>query len=181
MMYKFRMIFNAIVAVPGKKIAILFLFLGIVFMACEKDDICVDGDTPLLLITFYDIDDPAELKEVQSLRVVGLGQASTANTFADRTSLDSIGIPLRPNEQSTSFLFIQNSGESDNLETGNIDTLTFNYSTREVFVSRACGFVANYEDLTDSRTTGSENWIQNIEILRSSVQKLDSAHVKIYH
>lgn len=181
MMSIFQMNFNTIISALVKKGAILLVFLGFIFMACEKDDICVDGDTPLLLITFYDADDPVELKEVQKLRVVGVGQLFTVNTFADRTSLDSIGIPLRPNEQSTSFLFIQNSGEVDNMETGNIDTLTFNYATNEVFISRACGFVANYEDLTDSLSTGSENWIQNIEIVRSSVQKLDSTHVKIFH
>ena len=29
--------------------------------ACEKDDICVDGDTPLLVITFYDYTVPESL------------------------------------------------------------------------------------------------------------------------
>ena len=66
-------------------------------------------------------------------------------------------------------------------ETGNIDTLTFNYATNEVFISRACGFVANYDGLSDELTVESENWIQNIEIVSSLIQKQDSAHVKIFH
>jgi hypothetical protein len=176
------MIFRTLADSMGKSIALLIIFMGIVAGgSCEKDDICVDGDTPLLIITFYDAEEPDELKDVPILRVVGLGQEFTVNTFNDRTSVDSKGIPLRPDQQSTRFLLIQDSDDTDDVETGNPDTLTFNYETREVFISRACGFVANYENLTDALTSDAENWIQNIEVVRSSVQKQDSAHVKIFH
>lgn len=166
-----------------RKIRILILLLAAVisFNACEKDDICVDGDTPLLIIRFYDNDNPGELKAVPNIRVIGLGQNSTVNTIADRTSLDSIALPLRINEPNTGFILISDSADEDDLETGNIDTLTFDYNTLEVFVSRACGFVANYDELGELLTTDSENWIQNIEIVSPLVQKQDSAHVKIFH
>ena len=47
-----------------KKIHIgLLLLLGIIFISsCEKDDICVEGDTPLLVIEFYDAEDTSTLK-----------------------------------------------------------------------------------------------------------------------
>lgn len=160
---------------------VLVCIATIFFIRCEKDDICVDGDTPQLIIRFYDADNTTEFKEVPSLRVVGLGQATTVNTIADRTALDSIAIPLRINELNTGFVLILDSADENEMETGNIDTLTFNYTTKEVFVSRACGFVANYEGLSEELTTESDNWIQNIEIVSSLVQKQDSAHVKIFH
>lgn len=173
---------------PSNKISLkkrltagLVFVLALVFIHCEKDDICVDGNTPLLIIRFYDAESATMLKEVPSLRVVGLGQSSTVNTVADRTSLDSIAVPLRINEATTSFLLIMDSADEDEAETGNIDTLTFNYATNEVFISRACGFVANYDGLSDELTVESENWIQNIEIVSSLIQKQDSAHVKIFH
>lgn len=168
---------------PLKKLIFTgFLFALVVLLThCEKDDICVDGDTPLLIIRFYDADDPATLKEVPSLRVVGLGQTTTVNTITDRSSLDSIGIPLRINEANTSYLLILDSEDEDDLEIGNIDTLTFNYTTNEVFISRACGFVANYDGLADELNVDAENWIQNIEIVSSMIQTQDSAHVKIFH
>ena len=171
------------IKIPLKRlISAGFIFvLAILLTHCEKDDICVDGNTPLLIIRFYDSENTTTLKEVPSLRVVGLGQTTTVNTVTDRSSLDSIAIPLRINEANTSFLLIMDSADEDDVETGNIDTLTFNYSTNEVFISRACGFVANYEGLTDELTVESENWIQNIEIVSSLVQKQDSAHVKIFH
>ena len=166
-----------------EKIRILLLVLIVIisFIACEKDDICVDGDTPLLIIQFYDIENPSELKAVPSLRVIGLGQSSTVNTIADRTSLDSIVLPLRINEANTGFILISDSADEDDLETGNNDTLTFDYSTLEVFISRACGYIANYDDLGELLTPDSENWIQNIEIVSPLIQQQDSAHVKIFH
>jgi hypothetical protein len=166
-----------------KKLSLIWLiFLGSLFyFACEKDDICADGDTPLLIIRFYDAENVTEFKTVPNLRVVGIGQGNPVTTFNDRTTIDSIGIPLRINEPDTGFMLILNSAGEDGAETGNIDTLSFSYDTREVYISRACGFVANYDALTDDLTSGSDNWIQNIEIVSSLVQKQDSAHVKIFH
>ncbi len=166
-----------------EKIRVLLLVLIVIisFIACEKDDICVDGDTPLMIIRFYDNENPSELKAVPSLRVIGLGQSSTVNTFTDRTSLDSIALPLRINEANTGFILISDSADEDDLETGNNDTLTFDYSTLEIFISRACGFIANYDDLGELLTSDSENWIQNIEIVSPLIQQQDSAHVKIFH
>ncbi|MGB5358387.1 DUF6452 family protein [Eudoraea sp.] len=166
----------------GKLRILLFVIIAIIsFIACEKDDICVDGDTPLLIIQFYDNENPSELKAVPSLRVIGLGQSSTVNTITDRTSLDSIALPLRINEANTGFILIADSADEDDLETGNNDTLTFNYSTLEVFISKACGYIANYDDLGEQLTTDNENWIQNIEIVSPLIQQQDSAHVKIFH
>jgi len=166
-----------------EKIRVLLLVLIVIisFIACEKDDICVDGDTPLMIIRFYDNENPSELKAVPSLRVIGLGQSSTVNTFTDRTSLDSIALPLRINEANTGFILTSDSADEDDLETGNNDTLTFDYSTLEIFISRACGFIANYDDLGELLTSDSENWIQNIEIVSPLIQQQDSAHVKIFH
>jgi len=166
-----------------EKIRVLLLVLIVIisFIACEKDDICVDGDTPLMIIRFYDNENPSELKAVPSLRVIGLGQSSTVNTFTDRTSLDSIALPLRINQANTGFILISDSADEDDLETGNNDTLTFDYSTLEIFISRACGFIANYDDLGELLTSDSENWIQNIEIVSPLIQQQDSAHVKIFH
>ena len=148
---------------------------------CEKDDICVEGDTKLLIIRFYDSDNPDQFKPVSDLRVIGLDQENPVDTFTDRSDLDSIAIPLRINEPDTGFQLISDSADEDMMETGNIDTLTFTYTTQEEFVSRACGFIANYTDLQETLTTDSENWIQNIEIISTTVNSQESAHVQIFH
>ncbi|MET7030111.1 DUF6452 family protein [Sediminicola luteus] len=160
--------------------AILLIIIS--FSACEKDDICVDGDTPLLVIGFYDVNDTTTAKKVSKLRVAGMDQEFTVNTVADRTDQDLIEIPLRINSPTTSFVLISNSAtNSSNEETGNADVVTFNYETKEVFVSRACGFIANYDSLNGALTTDTDNWIKGIEIVQTTINDQATAHVKIFH
>ncbi len=160
---------------------LLIISCLLVVNGCEKDDICVEGDTSLLIIRFYDSENPDQFKSVTNLRVIGLGQENPVDTFTDRSSQDSIAIPLRINEPDTGFLLILDSADEDMLETGNIDTLSFTYNTQEEFVSRACGFVANYTELQEVLTADSDNWIQNIEIISTTVKSQESAHVQIFH
>ncbi len=168
------------------RILIAFLILlCIFFSACEKDDICVDGDTPLLIVRFYDAENPTEFKAVPGLRVVGVGNGFPVDTFGDRTSLDSISIPLKTIEALTEFTFITDSADDENgAETGNVDALGFTYETKQEFVSRACGFIVNYENLNSNFTTAPENWIQSLEIVKTTVRletEETTAHVKVFH
>lgn len=160
------------------------LLLIITISACEKDDICVEGDTPQLVIRFYDAENTTEFKAVPNLRVVGAGKNVTVNTFTDRGTLDSIAIPLNPGETISEFLFIIDSADDeDGFEAGNIDGLDFSYEVQEEFIGRACGFIANYENLTATTTPDAEIWIQNVEVAKAMVKTEDtlSAHVKIFH
>lgn len=160
------------------------MIVALSFSSCEKDDICVDGDTPLLIVVFYDAESPKQPKLVNNLRVVGVGQTTTVNTISDRTALDSIAIPLNAVSDLTSFIMIVDSDDDDNgAEIGNLDTVNFAHDTVDTFVSRACGFVANYENLGATSTSDNDNWIQEIEILKSTVEleETTTAHVKIYH
>ncbi len=154
--------------------------------SCEKDDICVDGDTPLLVIGFFDVVDTAEAKQVPTLRIINSDIATILDneSFNDRSdSPDSLSVPLRTSEVTTTYTFISDSSDDADTqeETGNIDTLTISYQIRENFVSRACGFVSNFDELTVTLTTGTENWIQDIQIVQPTVENSNNIHVKIFH
>ncbi len=169
-----------------KKIIPILLILSILIYvsSCEKDDICVAGDTPVLVVGFFDIDDTTASKDVPSLRIKEVILDSAINTITDRSSnLDSIGIPLRSDASSTSFAFITNSADNADtgVETGNIDTLTFSYNTREAFISRACGFVMNFDNLSVTLPESANNWIQDIKVVQESVENSNNIHVKIYY
>ncbi|NJB69544.1 hypothetical protein GGR42_000006 [Saonia flava] len=167
-----------------KKISMaLFIVLTIIFVgSCEKDDICVDGDTPLLVIAFYNIADTAVAKAVPKLRVGGIDNEFTVNTISDRTNLDSIGLPLKTNDVSTSYVLIKDSADDeDNNEIGNGDVLTFSYTIKKKFVSRACGFVANFENLSVGLEPDANEWIQDVIIADTIIENQAAAHVKIYH
>ena len=158
--------------------------LGLVclwLMGCEKDDICVDGDTPLLVVQFFDQAETETPKAVERLRVIGLGNGSPVPTFADRSNLDSIALPLRAGEEETTFVLIRDSRDEEGVDIGNPDTLRLTYETLGSFVSRACGFVANYENLSGTLQPDTANWILNIEVDTTSVQSQEIRHVSIFH
>ena len=168
------------------KIVGLVVLFGLgTFLACEKDDICVDDDTPQLVIRFYDAENPTDFKVVPGLRVIGVGNGEPVDTFSDRIStLDSIAIPLKANETSTQFSFIRDSADDDDgVETGNTNQIQFLYTRIEIFTSRACGFIVNYDDVTTDFTSAPGSWIQSIEIIKPSVtiEEEVTAHVKIFH
>ncbi|GGW31349.1 DUF6452 family protein [Arenibacter certesii] len=167
---------------------IVIFCIGII--SCEKDDICIDGNTPLLVVRFYDADNRTELKKVPKFRIVGIGQKSTVSGVSDRTDLDSIAIPLKVTNSSTGFYFISNSvdveaqdqaGQPILLEGGDLDSLYFNYNRKDKFVSRACGHIANFDNLSGDLRSESQNWIKDIEITTPLVENSTEAHVKIYH
>ena len=146
---------------------------------CTSDDICEEGSptTPLLIITFKDFINPEVSKEVTSLTiktdeenpVVLLHQATT----------DSIAIPLNTNTSVTKLFFIKNDNEED---TGNYDVVTFTYQTQPEYVNRACGYKVNYNNLdAQLETENTTNWIQQINLLQTTVKDETSTHISILH
>ncbi|MDF0708714.1 DUF6452 family protein [Flagellimonas okinawensis] len=175
-----------------KKIIPILLIASMLFYisSCEKDDICIDGDTPLLVIGFYDNEDTTAFKTVSSIRVINMDidsvitNDSYLGAFGDRSNItDSILVPLRSNATTTMYQIISDSADDSEteLETGNIDTLTISYDLGEAFISRACGFVTNYNNISISVTEGGENWIQDISVVQPNVENTDNIHVKIFH
>lgn len=164
-----------------KSVAVLLISLLLIYASsCEKDDICVEGDTPLLVIGFFDINDSAVAKSVPSLRIKEVLLDSVVNTMADRSNLDSIGLPLRSDASGTRFVLIHNSRNNEaGEEIGNLDTLTVTYGVGETFVSRACGFVATYDNLDVELPEGPDNWIKDIRIAQQNIENANNVHVKI--
>lgn len=160
----------------GAAMLLLCFLLG-----CEKDDICVDGDTPLLIIRFYDKDNPDMIKPVSSLRVTGSGMTAPLPAV-NRVTTDSIAIPLSALANTSVFSFISNSeDDGGGMETGNTDVVHFNYDTFTVFVSRACGYVANYENLTVMVDADADNWITSTTVINPTVTDGTKAHLHIFH
>ncbi|WP_373516853.1 DUF6452 family protein [Pricia sp.] len=155
----------------------LIILLGILaFSACEKDDICIDADTPRLVIRFYDAMDTTLSKDVQNLVVIGVDDLGLRDTIPN-AALDSIVLPLRPNNTSTTFTLSRQTSITDI----NIDTLRLVYDPKEVFASRACGYIVNYDSLQATVQQDDSLWIQQIIIDRSLIENSATTHVKILH
>ncbi|MEH6704672.1 MAG: DUF6452 family protein [Galbibacter orientalis] len=182
-----------------KKIFALFFVLAIgltIFSACEKDDICPDDTltTPYLKVGFYDFSNQDANKAVPSLRIIGIdstGFRDTLNTFIDRSNQTAVDIPLKTSENSSQFLIIYNSRDNEETgeELGNIDTLKFNYTRQERFISRGCGYATSFTDLvtilnpayTNDTIQNPGEWINAIFDQDENLEHQDTIHVKIYH
>ncbi len=168
----------------SQRIKLLLSIMGCILLTqCEKDDVCVEGDTALLHIAFYDKDATDEQplpKVVNKLRVISVDENATVNTFTDRSSQDDILIPLDSRKNIGDFILISNSATEDNLETGQIEDIRISYTPEAVYISRACGFVGQYADLGIEQT-GLSSWISNIEINNTRIDNSDEIHVSIFH
>ena len=156
---------------------LLYLVLGLMaVMACEKDDFCTENPvTPKLILRFYDDANPQNVKAVQRFSIIG--QGLTDSLFTNQ-NIDSISIPLNSAASSTTYIFKMNDGNGSTA-TNQVETLTISYDISDKFISRSCGFKANYENVV---LTGSGNWIKNITpINTSSLDDQSQAHVQIFH
>jgi len=182
-----------------KKIISVLLLFTFGLSSCEKDDIC-DANTPTtprLVISFYDIADPSLAKNVRNLKVIGVGEENGivfnetgTDTTRYQTSATTISIPLKVNAKTVTYRFILNDSDED---PGiiNTDVLTFNYTTNNIFVSRACGFKTNFtldpvSDVdpitspfvqTDPDLDG--RWMQLVKVKNRNIEFENETHIEI--
>ena len=157
---------------------LLFTFVLFSFLGCTRDDICEEGTatTPLLIITFNDIANPSERKSVTSLSVETADLEGTEVIAAATT--DSIALPLRNTGNLTRYRF--NSGVGTT--TPNTDIISFNYTTEDIYINRACAFKTIYHDLSVFVVNeGTANWIIQVEIETTDVIDETETHITVLH
>lgn len=157
-----------------------WLFLGcfmLLILGCQKDDICPEESetTPLLVIEFYDPEDPTRLKAVPNLMVRASGMEEV---LLGPVTTNSISIPLRTNENSTEYIFTSNSGSE---EEENQDVVTFLYSPNPDYLNRACGFTVNFSNLDVTVHGDEDNWIISEIILQDNIEDETEAHISFTH
>ena len=153
------------------------LCLFFLLPGCQKDDIC-PGDTeitPLLIIEFYDQEDPTRLKAVPGLLVHAPSQE---DTLFGPENVNRIEIPLRTDQNTTEYRFVRNSGTA----TENEDIITFFYNPSPEYLNRACGFVVNYLGMEASTVDDENNWIISESVQQINVEnETEEAHIYLMH
>jgi len=128
-----------------------------------------------MILGFYDLNS-GNLKEVNNLKI----QGKNSDEIYLYQTIDSIGIPLKNLEQLTIYSLTKDYNESST-SSGNSDQLYINYNYNYSYISRACGFITNYdlENLIIEKDTS--NWILNTEIIKTNISNEENIHVKIFH
>ncbi len=178
---------------------LLFCIVVLSLSSCEKDDICDPGQstTPRLMIEFYDTNNPAVLKNLTNLYVIGEGQEEALvlnesipvdSPVAEQRFLSNgnrIGLPLNTEADQVVYNLTLNYN-SPNQDLIFEDQIVINYSRLNAYVSRACGYKTTYKlnqptnPLAPITVTSGNVWINSIEILQSDIETENEIHVKIY-
>jgi len=170
--------------------------------------------TPRLIIEFYDATDTDELLNVSRITVYRDGVFTDENgvttepteasdkiitTYNDKDSYvfnvtsNKIALPLLVGAEGQPPITVRYVLEKDTnlriedddpLTNSNIDIIEITYNTEFVYVSRACGYSSNFNNLGVQRITDSDQWITNIEIeetTQESIKDENTTHVRIYH
>ena len=145
----------------------MFLFLN---SSCEPDDVCSEANpsTPQLVFRLYDSSQPNELKAVDTLRIMSLGDQAPLEFI----NTDSIVFPLQVNANKINTDLTISNGTTDRIE--------IDYLSNDVYLNRACGFQSTFQIHT-IEVDQPANWINSIEIVTNEVIRDTLAHAKIYH
>ena len=148
----------------------------LLFISCQKDDICAEGTvtTPLLLIEFYDDEKPETLKVVEGLTVLAVGKEEV---LLGPSTTNNISIPLRTDQNFTEYRFITNSGTDQE----NVDIIRFDYFPTPDYVNRACGFKINFLDLNIIRNSDEDDWILSETVNIADIENETATHITFTH
>jgi hypothetical protein len=155
---------------------VCFLYV-LIFQACEKDDICIEGTpgTPRMVVRFLDQENPSTFKALSNIQIQGVGKE---NVYSSQ-NIDSIALPLDLGKGFTRYAFILPSSTATNTVA---DTLEFNYSRKDRYLNRACGIIS---ELILAPTAvipiNSPQWFQGYTVILDTLSNENQAHLAIYH
>lgn len=168
--------------------AVLLCIIGAYMMSCEKDDICAEGTltTPNMQVAFYNNENRGAYKTVSNLKIFVEGMLDTI-AIGRVDSITSVPLKVDATSVKWGFKYTHNSDTGQKLE--DIDYLEFKYTTRDEYVSRACGFKTLFTlnpslptDVNPVLTTGNDgaDWLRDARIENPEIINEDEVHVKIY-
>jgi len=149
----------------------------LIFLGCERDDICIETvtESPDLILLMLDFENPQNRKIPSgfSIRPIGIEK------LLPNSPSDSLTLPLKIQENHVQFEFITNLGS----ENENIDTLQINYQRFDTFINTACGYRSNYVlDLPPAIILNpGSNWIKGVTVLKDTISDETRAHLGILH
>lgn len=193
-----------------KNLKYLILFIALVFLDCERDDICAENTptTPRLLVEFFDAADTDTPKTAVRLSVYAVNlvtdedtglvmepEEANDSTLVFDSNTDAIELPLiignEGEETITRYFFETDTNlriDGDTSTDSNIDILEIKYTPDFIYVSRACGFKSVFTMLTVTDNPGDDSvdWIQNTVLANTTetsitVENEDDTHVQIFH
>ena len=154
---------------------ILALVSLLILSSCEKDDVCVENDSVYVNLVFFSVEDGSTAKSVSGFSLLDLNGDIVQNY--DNTTVSAIALVL-PTSETSYGLILQKRTEVDGLTINTNDTLNFSYTPKATYVSRACGYIRTYTDLSNHST---RNWVNEVIVNTPEINSNNDEHVAILH
>ena len=147
-----------------------FLFLlVIIFLGCEKDDICIEGSENTSRITLGFVDykskGPKDIS-LESIRGIGI------DSIIEGINGNYLKFPLMVNSNITKYVFEYNQ---------TLDTLTIHHRTIHKYLNRSCGYVSNFIVKSDTEISKNHGWIREVSILNDSIFNEEKTNILIHY
>jgi hypothetical protein len=147
-----------------------FLFLlVIIFLGCEKDDICIEGSENTSRITLGFVDykskGPKDIS-LESIRGIGI------DSIIEGINGNYLKFPLMVNSNITKYVFEYNQ---------TLDTLTIHHRTIHKYLNRSCGYISNFIVKSDTEISKNHGWIREVSILNDSIFNEEKTNILIHY
>ena len=152
-----------------QKIFFLIGFLLLLTSCGGDDDICLNADsTPRLKLKFINAN--GQLLRLDSLYIDVDYGGSTLKNIVSQANADSVFVPMRIDESSYTDIYLRLR------KAGNRSKIRVSYDKKAIYVSPACGFKINYDNLKSELLQAKP--VQNVEQNQTSLS--DESKINFY-
>lgn len=142
---------------------IILLAAAAMLTACLDEPDCIRKTTNFVNLKFYDLDN----NQPDTITIAALSVVGSDSILVSGQNVVSLRLPLRPDQNSTTFIFDSELGE---------DTLVFTYKINARLVSEECGIETIYSNLAYA-----QNDFDSINVVNKILIEDITEDVKIYN
>ena len=147
-----------------------FLVLTIIFLSCEKDDICIEGSENTNRITIGFINN--ESKNLTGINLSFIKAINNDSVLSESFSGSELKLPLMVNSNETKYILELNKVK---------DTLIVYHQTSHLYLNRSCGFKSNFLIKSDTEILKESGWIREISIVQDSIFNEEKTNIHIHY
>ena len=147
-----------------------FLVLTLIFLGCEKDDICIEGSENTNRVTIGFVNYKSRIQTGISLSYIkGINNDSI---LSEGFSGNYLKLPLKVNSNQTRYIL-----EHDKIK----DTLKIFHQTNHLYLNRSCGFKSNFLIKSETEIIKESGWIREISIVQDSIFNEEITNIFIHY
>ena len=147
-----------------------FLVLTLIFLGCEKDDICIEGSENTNRITIGFINN--ESKNLTGINLSFIKAINNDSVLSESFSGVELKLPLMVNSNETKYILELNKVK---------DTLIVYHQTSHLYLNRSCGFKSNFLIKSDTEILKESGWIREISIVQDSIFNEENTNIFIHY